>query len=182
MNCAWCKLQPVQDGPFCQPDCRAQYRRIAEQLGWVRPSARPRVVALRVLQTREERQADDRILRANPLPGHRHECQEAARPCPHVSCSMHLYLDVLPGGAIRFNFPGLEPWEIPETCAKDLIDQGGATLEEVGRAINLTRERVRQLIEQALRKAKRRARAEGIEMEAWWDLERPAHHLEEAGE
>ena len=68
------------------------------------------------------------------------------RPCPFVSCSHHLYLDVNPAsGAIKLNFPHLEVWEMKETCALDVADRGGITLEEVGDILNLTRERIRQV-------------------------------------
>jgi hypothetical protein len=48
-------------------------------------------------------------------------------------------------GAIKLNFPDLEVWEMNETCALDIADRGGATLEEVGAIMNLTRERIRQV-------------------------------------
>jgi hypothetical protein len=63
-----------------------------------------------------------------------------------VSCGHHLYLDVNPqSGAIKLNFPHLEVWEMAETCALDVADRGGITLEEVGAILNLTRERIRQV-------------------------------------
>jgi hypothetical protein len=77
------------------------------------------------------------------------------RPCPWVSCTHHLYLDVLDRGSIRFNFPSKEPWEMTESCTLDVAERDGATLDEVGKTINITRERVRQLIEQALRAGKK---------------------------
>jgi hypothetical protein len=74
------------------------------------------------------------------------ECSEGARPCPFVSCKHHLYLDVSARtGAIKLNFPDLEVWEMNETCALDVADRGGTTLEEVGAIMNLTRERIRQV-------------------------------------
>ncbi|HEY2509827.1 MAG TPA: sigma factor-like helix-turn-helix DNA-binding protein [Polyangiaceae bacterium] len=76
-----------------------------------------------------------------------------ARPCPFVSCKHHLYLDVsAKTGAIKLNFPDLEVWEMNETCALDVADRGGTTLEEVGAIVNLTRERIRQVEVRALAK------------------------------
>lgn len=53
-------------------------------------------------------------------------------------------MDVSEHGSIKFNFPHLEPWEMVSGCVLDIADSGGMTLEDTGRAINLTRERVRQ--------------------------------------
>ncbi|HEY1692320.1 MAG TPA: sigma factor-like helix-turn-helix DNA-binding protein [Polyangiaceae bacterium] len=79
-------------------------------------------------------------------PRTRVECSDAPRPCPFVSCQHHLYLDVSARtGAIKLNFPDLEVWEMTETCALDVADRGGTTLEEVGAIMNLTRERIRQV-------------------------------------
>ena len=76
----------------------------------------------------------------------RSECSDAPRPCPYVSCQHHLFLDVSARtGAIKLNFPDLEVWEMTETCALDVADRGGTTLEEVGAIMNLTRERIRQV-------------------------------------
>jgi hypothetical protein len=76
----------------------------------------------------------------------RNDCAEAMRPCPFVSCHHHLYLDVSARtGAIKLNFPDLEVWEMTESCALDVADRGGTTLEEVGAIMNLTRERIRQV-------------------------------------
>jgi len=81
-----------------------------------------------------------------PRPETRAECTGEARPCPWVACKHHLYLDVNPDtGSIKINFPDLEPWEMGETCALDVADRGGITLEEVGEIMNLTRERIRQV-------------------------------------
>lgn len=79
-------------------------------------------------------------------PKARTECVDADRPCPFVSCKYHLYLDVdQRTGAVKLNFPQLEVWEMPETCALDVAELGGLTLEETGFRMNLTRERTRQL-------------------------------------
>jgi len=79
-------------------------------------------------------------------PQTRAECEGGIRPCPFVSCKHHLYLDVNPTtGSIKINFPDLEVWQMAETCALDISDRGGITLEEVGMIMNLTRERIRQV-------------------------------------
>jgi hypothetical protein len=79
-------------------------------------------------------------------PRTRAECEGDARPCPFVSCKHHLYLDVSARtGAIKLNFPDLDVWNMAETCALDVADRGGTTLEEVGAIMNLTRERIRQV-------------------------------------
>lgn len=86
------------------------------------------------------------------------ECDErglgVSAPCPYVSCRHHLYVDVNPDtGAIRYNFPDREPWELAETCSLRVAAREGEALEEVGRHINLTRERVRQIETRAIAKA-----------------------------
>ncbi|MBK8013305.1 MAG: DNA-binding protein [Deltaproteobacteria bacterium] len=76
----------------------------------------------------------------------RSECRNDKRPCLYVSCRYHLYLDVNPlTGSIKINFPDKEIWELEETCALDVAERGGITLEEVGEIMNLTRERIRQV-------------------------------------
>jgi hypothetical protein len=86
-------------------------------------------------------------------PKSREHCQNGARPCPFVSCKHHLFLDVSSRtGAIKLNFPDLEVWDMQETCALDVADRGGTTLEEVGAIMNLTRERIRQVEVKALAK------------------------------
>jgi len=86
-------------------------------------------------------------------PETRGECADMERPCPFVSCKYHLYIDVHPvRGSIKINFPDIEVWEMTDTCALDIADRGGITLEEVGEIMNLTRERVRQVETQGLAK------------------------------
>lgn len=86
-------------------------------------------------------------------PRTRAECAEGPRPCPYVSCKYHLYIDVSARtGAIKLNFPDLEVWDLGESCALDVADRGGTTLEDVGAIMNLTRERIRQVEVKALAK------------------------------
>ena len=94
-------------------------------------------------------------------PRTRGECKYGPRPCPWVTCEWHLYAEiprVARDGVIRLTWPNLEPWELPETCALDVADRGGMTLEEVGGILNLTRERVRQIQHLALMRIKARMR------------------------
>jgi hypothetical protein len=86
-------------------------------------------------------------------PRNRAECAEGPRPCPFVSCKHHLFIDVSPRtGAIKLNFPDLEVWDLGESCALDVADKHGTTLEDVGAIMNLTRERIRQVEVKALAK------------------------------
>jgi hypothetical protein len=90
-----------------------------------------------------------------PRPTTREECRGEMRPCPWVACKHHLYLDINPEtGSIKINFPDLEPWELSHTCALDVAERGGITLEEVGEIMNLTRERIRQVEVRGLLKLK----------------------------
>jgi len=86
-------------------------------------------------------------------PRTRAACVNGPRPCLYVSCKHHLYLDVNPEtGSVKVNFPDKEVWELEETCALDVADRGGITLEEVGAIMNLTRERIRQVESRGLYK------------------------------
>ena len=86
-------------------------------------------------------------------PKTRAECVSGPRPCLFVSCKYNLYLDVNPEtGSIKLNFPDKEIWELEHTCALDVAEKGGITLEEVGAIMNLTRERIRQVETRGLTK------------------------------
>lgn len=86
----------------------------------------------------------------------RGDCIDLVRPCPFVSCKHHLFIDVSPKtGAIKLNFPDIEVYEMGESCALDVADRGGTTLEDVGTIMNLTRERIRQVETKAMAKLER---------------------------
>jgi len=104
-------------------------------------------------------------------PTTRSECVNMPRPCMFVSCRHHLYLDVNEDtGSVKFNFPDKDVWELEETCALDVADRGGITLEEVGSIMNLTRERIRQLELSGLKKLKHYSSGEdNLETYAYWD-------------
>jgi len=108
-------------------------------------------------------------------PHARAECATGPRPCMFISCKHHLYLDVNPAtGSIKLNFPDKEVWEMGETCALDVADRGGITLEEVGAIMNLTRERIRQVETRGLLKL--RAIAEDEPRSGKPGLDRPDGH------
>lgn len=123
----------------------AKIRRIAKPQGDGR--VRSKTIAPHRL-TRDEHRLAELLVYPEDVqrPACRSECMDTPRPCPFVSCSHHLFLDVNPEtGAIKLNFPHLEVWEMAETCSLDVADRGGITLEEVGAILNLTRERIRQV-------------------------------------
>jgi hypothetical protein len=106
-------------------------------------------------------------------PRTRKECSSQSRPCPWVSCKYHLALDINPAtGSIHLNAGargrrtlqrldrhGNEEWleraadtvlDMPETCALDVAERGGTTLEEIAELLGITRERARQTEVEAL--------------------------------
>ena len=126
----------------------AQSRKLAPRVRGRRNRPRSKTIALKRL-TRVELERGAQLyppVEDVARPKSRAECRDAPRPCPWVACKHHLYLDINPRtGSIKINFPDLEPWELEHTCALDVADQGGLTLEEIGFITNLTRERVRQV-------------------------------------
>ena len=95
-------------------------------------------------------------------------------PCPWVGCRLNLYAEVDDlTGALKLNFPDKEVWELEETCAIRVVKKRGAlSLEEVGKLINLTQERVSTIEEGGLAKMKRWAkgarRGMSKRMKPWW--------------
>lgn len=93
------------------------------------------------------------------LPLTRGDCIEDDRPCPYISCKFHLFLDVTKIGNIKINFPHLmDPDGTPRldemefTCALDIADNGGETLDALGTRMNMTRERIRQIVKAIIKK------------------------------
>ena len=82
----------------------------------------------------------------------RADCAGGHRPCPFVSCKFHLKLDVTVWGGVMDNFPGVEVWQMPETCALDVAERGSHSLSIVGKLVSLTRERIRQIERKALQR------------------------------
>ena len=80
----------------------------------------------------------------------RADCFGSPRPCPWVSCRYHLYLDVDDCGRLKTN--GDDPSTMKCSCALDEAERGGQKLESIRKIYDLSRERIRQIIEHALRK------------------------------
>lgn len=88
-------------------------------------------------------------------PKSRAECCDGPRPCPFVSCKYNLYLEVEPSGSIKVNQPHVDPEALSPSCALDVAEEGGRTLDQVAKMFGVTRERIRQIQERALRKLSR---------------------------
>ncbi len=111
-----------------------------------RTGPRPKTIAVKnisrkFLKANYEPCPDD----SKPRPTTRAGCCDVPRPCPYVSCKYNLYLDVSKAGAIKINFPHLEPDEMKDSCVLDMAEAGDRTLDEVGIALNVSRERIRQM-------------------------------------
>ena len=99
----------------------------------------------------------------------------ALRPCPWVGCRYDLYGDFTKVGTYRIQRYGASVADLPETCALDVADRGGLTLEDVGRYLGCTRERVRQIERDALRKLRMFFGAGFVE--GLFSSDTPRHHL-----
>jgi hypothetical protein len=128
---------PIQDGG----------RKVTSAPGRV---SRPKAVSIPVKSmlpgvNRLKRKGEYKLVKEYPRPTNRVQCRAQGRPCVYVGCKYNLYLDVNPQtGTIKMNFPDIEPHEMGHSCALDIADKGGSTLEFVSQAVNMTRERTRQ--------------------------------------
>lgn len=93
---------------------------------------------------------DADIIALLPRPTRRSQCREGVRPCPWVSCRHHLYLEVSGRGRVKLNFRDREPDEMALSCSLDLAEDGPRTLDQVAILLGMSRERVRQIEEEAL--------------------------------
>lgn len=101
----------------------------------------------------------------------RADCVNGPRPCPYVGCRYNLFLDAIRTG-IRINFPEYEVWDLPVSCALDCAESGPCTLDEIGAACNVTRERARQIETRALMKLKGIEQCQKL-LDILFDLEQP---------
>jgi hypothetical protein len=97
--------------------------------------------------TRAERAADIAVplddLPARPRT--RGDCAGGIRPCPWASCVHHLAVDVTSLGSLLLPFGDVDFDQLPDTCSLDVADRGGATLQQVGDLLNVTRARIGQI-------------------------------------
>jgi hypothetical protein len=135
-------------------------------------SRRPREVRSRTINLARESKRERQLLQVlypdtdHWRPQTRGDCVDGIRPCPYVGCKFNLYLDVTPEtGVIKLNFPDLDPDELGESCALDVAEDGGRELLPIARALNVTRERVRQIEVRALAKG----RNSGVDVSEWLD-------------
>lgn len=78
-------------------------------------------------------------------PKKRGDCIDGQRPCPWYSCKYHLGLDVHRNGKMTVHIDPDELDEEAHTCALDIADQGGMLLGDLGAALGMSAERIRQI-------------------------------------
>jgi hypothetical protein len=87
-------------------------------------------------------------------PKHYADCMGKPEPCRHVFCEHHMVWCFIWGKkpTIRALLDKAE--SLKYTCVLKAVEkkQGGLTLQEVGDILGITRERIRQIEEEALRK------------------------------
>jgi hypothetical protein len=88
-----------------------------------------------------------------PVLATRAECSTVPRPCGFILCKYNL----------KPERRGPVPAEAP-SCALDVADAGGVTLEAIGGMLGVTRERIRQIEGRALRHFGERIRALGLDV------------------
>jgi len=93
----------------------------------------------------------------------REACQQIARPCKYILCPHHLGTEINTRNGMGFTIDEEGPlvrYPIQAdghitSCALDVAERGGATLEEIAAILSITRERVRQVEERALGRLKK---------------------------
>lgn len=90
-------------------------------------------------------------------PRTRGECPPAAEPCRFVTCRHHLWTErVLDRLGRVLDFRETAAWgDTEHTCALREAERGGLTLDRIARIYGLSRERIRQIEGEALRRCRR---------------------------
>ncbi len=151
-----------------KPEQRAEYDHGRNKRPY---EVRAKTVRLHVLK-KERRNTDEQAADTQPgamlRPRMRGDCIDGPRPCPWVGCRYHLYLDVTPGGGIKFNRPDVAPDELEKmtaTCALDVADRGEQTYYALPGLMNMTRPGAYKLALAALDKLKQ----SGEKLREAWD-------------
>ena len=114
---------------------------------------RSRTIPLKRLDREVRKDRGEYELPDERRPLTRGECLDGPRPCPWAGCRHHIALEVTESGSIKYVFGEDFDWTgLEHTCSLDVADMGGATLEDVGAVLGLTRERARQVEVIALEK------------------------------
>lgn len=130
--------------------------------------------------------SDRALLQLFPRPQTRAGCVDGPRPCPHVTCRHHMLTEVSDIGQAIFHVGqrGYVDPEIildvlmtmPQSCALDVADEAElrgveVTLEAIKEFMQLSRERIRQVEGDALRKV--RETPVGRELATLWRQQKP---------
>lgn len=98
-------------------------------------------------------------------PKTRGDCHDGPRPCPWISCRQHLLTELTENARLVFHTGcrGCRPTvdeivaildQMKESCALDVAERGGVTLEEIAEMMQLSLERIRQVEADGIRKSK----------------------------
>lgn len=97
----------------------------------------------RPLTDAELRRADQVLSRQ---PRNRVECPPADVPCPFVACRYHVWTSTTLRQGVVVDVQVGRGWgDVKHTCALVLAEQGPRTMDQVGKILGVSRERVRQL-------------------------------------
>ena len=155
------RSSPTSGAPMKSTPCS-----VPEQIEQARkPLVRARVTSIKRLPKYElQRTQREYALELSELdelrPKTRGDCEGGVRPCPWVGCKYSLLLDVSENGSIKENLGPIDDLDfdqVHESCALDIADRGGDTLEAVGQALDMTKERIRQLENVAIARARAEA-------------------------
>lgn len=107
-----------------------------------------------------------------------------SRPCIFVGCRQNLYLDVTENGSLKMTRPELDPEEMRQSrsCVLDVAANGPLTLDDVGWALDVSRERIRQLEVRALSEFRTNGEPAGIDEDAIRDVPEREQGFERAGD
>lgn len=94
-------------------------------------------------------------------PLYRGECETVPRPCPWIGCRHHMGITEYrrENGSLRIATDDPTTLDPAASCSLDLAELGGMTLQQVGDALGITRERARQIQAAAERKIRGATRA-----------------------